>query len=37
MYGFDNKSVDEVLANHDEMRITMEEFLSNVAKGEPKK
>ena len=32
MHGFNNKSVDEVLANYDEMRVTMEEFLSNVAK-----
>lgn len=32
MHGFNNKSVDEVLAKYDEMRVTMEEFLSNVAK-----
>ena len=37
LHGFDKKSVDEVLAKYDEMRVTMEEFLTNVAKGEPKK
>ena len=37
MHGFNNKSVDEVLAKYDEMRVTMEEFLSNVAMGGNKK